>query len=245
MFKGECSFRGGVMKVSYTPRKFNGFRPALLGNRYRGLMIITAAGLWVWDYILFAGLVLALTLAWSLFASARGQWRRQLSKQRLLQMAARGAAPEEGTDDPIIIWQYVGAALSGEYWLSAISWLERLPDSEERDYWLAVAWMGKGDYQAVLQMCPARPDIRWLALKVQALYRLEAGKKLLLALRSARQLRVDKRTSDEWIYLRGAGYYFMKDFKPARNLLAGIVKKHGADYGRATEMLAEIEGWVK
>jgi hypothetical protein len=130
-------------------------------------------------------------------------------------------------------WQFVGVFFAGSHWELARQWLEELGPGEERDFLLAVALLGQREPKAALHYCPSRPQGTWRTVAAEAYFQQRDWKMVLTGLRSPG----NGKNKLEHAWLRGASYYYLKEYKPAIRLLRQVVDQGGSDYGKANQLL--------
>lgn len=237
----HCSFRGGKIHVSETRRIAGQRKLRLLGSGWRGVVFMAAATLLYLELWELGLLILAGALLWSLVAGAIKKWRRILTQQRVLLLLRQGrvdlALTMSGEPEPLslIWWQHLYSLFREGEWSKATRYLETIEGEKERDYLLALAYLGQNMPTRALALCPPRPQEKWQLLKAQAHFQLHEWKKVLSTLRGGK---LDAAQVVECNWLKGGSYYYLGQYKPAVKLLRQVLEQQQEAY-------AEAEVWLQ
>jgi len=241
-----CSFRAGKIEAQAKKPRFPGLEGLYMGNGWRGILLTAAVILYVRDLVIPGVIVLVAAGLWSLIDMAVRNWRELYARHNTLRLLRQGrweqaleVAGPLGAGSKLW-WQFLGIFLQSGSWDKARQWLEEHEAGEERDFLLAAVLLGQEKPADALRLCPPRPQGPWQTLKAEALFQQGEWKKLLAVLRSS--TRGDKLEHD---WLRGASYYYLKQYKPAAKLLHQVVERGGADYGNAAQLLDRALARVK
>lgn len=242
----RCSFRAGEIEAKAKKTRFPGLEGLYVGSSWRGIMLTAAIIMFVRGLLLPGAVVLAAAALWSLIAMAARNWQELYARNQALALLGRGCWEEAlAVADPLeagskLWWQFLGIFFQKGSWDRAREWLQELEAGEERDFLLAAALLGLEKPTEALELCPPRPQGRWQTLKAEALFQQGEWKKLLGVLRYSAG-----RDKLEHAWLKGASYYYLKQYKPAVKLLQLVVEQGGADYGNAALLLDRALARVK
>lgn len=237
------SFRAGKIVASSVKTKAWPDQP-LLGNFWRGFLIVSGMilllkGLWT-----LAAIVFSAALVWSLIENALRNWQAIYLRQKTLRCLDLGRGEEAlalcSTPNPgtRIWWRFLELFFSLQRWQLASEWLEKLEAGKERDFLLAVTKLGLNRPAEALSLCPARPDGAWLILKAEALFQLQEWNKVLGFMRgSAGRGRGPEQLEIAW--LKGGSYFFLSQYKPAVKLLRQVAEQGGDEYKSAGDWLLQ------
>lgn len=238
-----CSFKAGKIYVD-EPRRISARRGLRIqGDGWRGLLLIGALVLFYFELWELSLLVFALALLWSLVVAIVKKWRRILAEQRTLLLLRQGMVsealalagePEQGS---LLWWRHLIALCKAGDWQEAARRLEPVEAGKERDYLLAMAYLGQNMPAKALALCPPKPQGEWRLLKAQAYFQLQEWKKVLGVLRGGG--RQDGPQALEWAWLKGASYYFLEQYKPAVKLLGQVAAQQQEEYAQAEVWLRD------
>jgi tetratricopeptide (TPR) repeat protein len=237
----RCSFRGGEVITELKRIPFSGLEGLKAGNSWRGAAVLLGIILLVQGFFSPGILILAAVGLWSFVHMAGKYWRiiyRRAKAQRLLKRGQwEEALPwaEPVTAGSNSWWQFVGAYCAAGHWDLARRWLEELEPGEERDFLLAVTYLALKQPGAALEYCPPRPQGRWQTVAAEASFQQGEWARVVTGLRAAGS--GDEKIEHAW--LRGASYYFLKEYKSAVKLLRQVVRLGGNDYGNAGQLLEQ------
>lgn len=207
----------------------------LLGNGWRGGMLLTAIVLLyleLWELGLVA---LALALLWCLVVGIVKNWRRIVAEQRVFLLLRQGkvdhALAMSGEPEPqsLIWWRHLSSLCRAGQWSEATRRLEVVEGGAEREYLLAVAYLGQDMPTKALALCPPRSQGKWQLIKAQAYFQLQEWKKVLSTLRGGGLPGEDL----ECNWLKGGSYYFLEQYKPAVKLLRIVSEQRQEEYASA------------
>jgi len=250
MARIRCSFKAGkIISEGATSMGFKG-ELRLLGNGWRGLLIIAAAILWVYGLRDLGLIVMGIACIWSLVESIFRRWRRVCLRQKVLLVLGQGKIDEAleiaGEPEPYsgVWWRMLLLLFQQNRWDEAARWIDETDLGKERDYLLAVVRLGQGRPDLAFDLCPSKPQGEWLILKVQALFKMQEWHKVLGLLRGS-SLRSNSVERLEQYWLKGGCYYFLGQFKPAVKLLRQVVEQGGEEYSPALPWLQQAIAKLK
>lgn len=235
----RCRFRGGDVEAEVKRLPFSMLDGLTQGNSWRGALLLVGIILLMRGMFTPGIMVLATVGAWSFIHMAIRNWHQLYRRAKARGFLKRGQWEEAlNCSGPLIPgsklwWQFVGAFFARTLWDLALQWLEKLEPGEERDYLLAVALLGQREPKAALQYCPPRPQGKWQTVAAEAYFQQGEWKMVVAGLR----IPGGGENKLEHAWLRGASYYYLKEFKPAVKLLRQVVNLGGGDYGNANHLL--------
>jgi len=237
-----CSFKAGKIHVEESRRISQPRRLGLLGNGWRGTLIMTGALLCIYGLWELGLIAMALAVIWSVIEILIKKGKTIFTRQKVLQYLRQGKEEDAlalvGEPEPLslIWWQYLVMLFKQGRWAEACSSLQGLEAGKERDYLLALTYLGQNQPEAALGLCPPRPEGHWQMVRVQALFQMGEWQKVLGVLRrkSGKVGAVERR---EMAWLKGGSYYHMEQYKPAVKLLREVVEYDDPDYSIAENWL--------
>ena len=238
----RCSFKAGNIITEDSTKIGIWGEMRLLGNGWRGLLVVTGAVLWIYGLWELGLVLLALSILWSLVEMFFKRWKQIYRRQKVLQALRLGRIeealelgpePEPGTQ---IWWRLLSILFKQNQWNQAAQWLEQLKAGNERDYLLAIARLGQNRPVEALELCPPRAEGPWRTLKAEALFKAEEWRKVLGQLRGS-TFRSSKTDGLEYAWLKGGSYYYLEQYKPAVKLLRQVVEQGGDEYAGAANWL--------
>lgn len=239
-----CFFKAGKIYVQ-EPRRFSvPIKVRVLGNGWRGLLLVGGAILWVYGLRELGLIALSLAVLWSLVAGITKKWRRIFKHQRVLLLLRRGQVQQalalSGEMEPgsLIWWRYLHLLFREQRWSEAVGVLTGTEAGLVKDcgYFLAVAHLGGHKPNQALALCPLRPEGQWRILKAEALFQLQEWQKVLNVLRGRE--RSGKSRDLEHTWLKGGSYYYLKQYKPALKLFRRLAES-------GDEAYRHVELWLK
>ncbi|HOC06098.1 MAG TPA: hypothetical protein PKN71_02140 [Bacillota bacterium] len=237
----RCSFRGGEVKTELKRIPFSELEGLKAGNSWRGAAVLLGIILLALGLSAPGLLVLASVGLWSFVHMASKNWRKIYRRAKALRVLKRGQWEEAlrwvepVTAGSKLWWQFVGAYFAGGHWDLARQWLEELEPDEERNFLLAVTYLAVKRPGAALEFCPPRPQGRWQTVAAEAYFQQGEWARVATGLRAAGS--GDEKIEHAW--LRGASYYYLKEYKSAVKLLRQVVQLGGKDYGNAGRLLEQ------
>jgi tetratricopeptide (TPR) repeat protein len=243
MARIRCSFKAGNIIAKGAPKVGIRGELRLLGNGWRGLLVVAGAVLWIYGLWELGVLLLGHAFIWSFVENIFRRWKHICARQKVL-LALRqgriedtmelGGEPEQGTQ---IWWRLLFLLFTQHRWDQAAQWLEQVEKGKERDYLLAIARLGQNRPADALKLCPPRAEGEWRTLKTEALFKAGEWQKVVGQLRGSSLRGKNKAEALENAWLKGGSYYHLGQYKPAVKLLRQVVEQGGGDYPEAQDWL--------
>lgn len=238
----QFAFKAGTIEVHHLSKKRNRASLRLLGNGWRGILVLSTAMMWIYGLWELGAILLGFALIWSVIETALKRSKEMVVRQQVLRALREGdtelalmlcGKPEPNT---ALWWRLLGLHLKQGRWKEAETWLEELEAGEEKKYLLAIIKLGQLRGKEALALCPARVDGKWRIVKAEALFIEQQWQQVLNLLRGrSTKERGWERIEHAW--LKGGSYFFLGQYKPAIRLLKQVVDQTGDDYGPALDWL--------
>lgn len=242
----RCNFVGGKVAVELGSLGSLALKGAVLGNTWRGAILLAAACLAVLGYHNPALLLFTGSALWSLISVTRRNRRNLCVERRVIKLLEQGklAEAEQVAGELLgggkLWWRFLATYFSAARWEAAARLLAGHKAGEERDYLLVVATLGLARFEEAGRMCPAKMTEDWRLLKAEILLQQTEWQKVLGVLRA-----YSGKNKLESTWLKGVSYYHLGQFKLAKRLLQQVVKRGGPDYGEAANLLSSAQARIK